>query len=422
MTSTKKSAFIALLAAFALVAAACGGDDAAEPEACTTDDFGCVVIEDGEPIKIGSLLVISGPNTSLGLDSQYGIELALDYADGTFDGNNGQIEGHDVQLVTEDDGCSAEGGTAGANKLAADSQVVAVIGTSCSSAALGVADKILGDKGITVVSPSNTSPALTNPATHNPFYFRTAHNDRIQGAAVADFAFGQLGLKTAATVHDGSPYAEGLADAFAATFVDLGGTVTNQDAIQVGDTDFSGFLSTLAGDPPDFLFFPIFVAEGALLAQQAKTTLGSAVLAGADGLWDSNFYEAVNDGVYVSGPDVSALAGDADLYNNVLLPQYATDYGSEPLSAFHAHAWDAAEILLAAIESAAIDQDGTLYIPRTAVRDAVLATSGHTGITGTLTCDANGDCQPSATIAVFEIVAGDRSDTPVFSTVGSLGG
>jgi len=421
MNSMKIRAF-ALLAVFALVAAACGGDDASEPEACETDDFGCVVVEEGEPIKIGSLLVISGPNTSLGLDSQYGVELALDYASGEFDGSNVQIGGHDVQLVAEDDGCSAEGGTAGANKLAADSQIVAVVGTSCSSAALGVADKILGDKGITVVSPSNTGPALTNPATRNPFYFRTAHNDKIQGAAVADFAYGQLGVRTAATVHDGSPYAEGLADAFAENFVAAGGEVTNQDAIQVGDTDFSGTLSALSSNPPEFLFFPIFVAEGSLLAQQAQTTLGSTVLAGADGLWDSNFYSAVGEGVYVSGPDVSALAGDTSLYNNVLLPQYAVDYGSEPLSAFHAHAWDATELVLAAIEAAAIDEDGTLYIPRTAVRDALAATSGHVGITGTLTCGENGDCQPSATIAVFEIVGGDRSATPVFSTVGSLEG
>jgi branched-chain amino acid transport system substrate-binding protein len=418
-----RMSLLAVFAVLGMVLAACGGT-AEEPEECAADSFGCVTVAEGEPIKLGALLVISGPNSSLGLDSQYGLELALDYADGTMDEQNVQIAGHDVQLVVEDDGCSAEGGTAGANKLAADTQITAVIGTSCSSAALGTADKILGDKGITLMSPSNTSPALTNPATHNPFYFRTAHNDKIQGAAVAQFAFGQLGSATAATVHDGSPYAEGLADAFAETFAGLGGEVLERDAIQVGDTDFSGLLSTLAGNPPDFLFFPIFVAEGALLAQQAKTALpGTTVLAGADGLWSADFYTAVGDGVYLSGPDVSALAGDTGTYNNVLLPEYAARYGSEPLSAFHAHAWDAANIVLKAIEDVAIDQDGTLYIPRTALRDAIGATSGFPGITGTLTCNADGDCQPSATIAVFQVANGAMdTGSPVFSTVGTLEG
>jgi branched-chain amino acid transport system substrate-binding protein len=412
-----------LLLVIGLVAAACGGGAAEAPEACTNDPAGCVTIASGEPIKIGSLLVITGPNASLGLDSQYGVELALDYGDGTFDDTNVQIAGHTVELVAEDDGCSAEGGTAGANKLAADTQIVAVIGTSCSSAALGVADKILGDKGITVLSPSNTGPALTNPATHHPFYYRTAHNDKIQGAAVADFAFNELGLTTAATVHDGSPYADGLQQAFADKFTELGGEILAQDAIQVGDTDFSGLLSGLSANPPEFFFFPIFVAEGALLAQQAKTALGATVLAGADGLWSADFYSAVQEGIFLSGPDVSALAGDTALYNDIFLPRYAEKYGSEPLSAFHAHAWDATNMVLQALEQVAIDQDGTLYIPRTALRDAVGATANFPGITGTLTCNADGDCQPSATIAVFQVKDGALdTDNPVFQTVGSLEG
>ncbi len=435
-----------LLVVLGLVVAACGGtsetttaatepagteateppstEPAGAPEECSADPMGCVEIAAGDPIKIGSLLVITGPNSSLGLDSQYGIELALDYADGTFDDVNVQIKGHDVVLVPEDDGCSAEGGTAGGDKLASDSQIVTVIGTSCSSSALGVADKILGDKGITLISPSNTGPALTAEATHHPFYFRTAHNDKLQGAAVAEFAFNELGLTTAATVHDGSPYAEGLAGAFADSFQALGGTITSTDAIQAGDTDFSGVLTTIKAGEPQMLYFPIFVAEGALLAKQAKDALGSeVVLAGSDGLWSDDFYQAVGDGMYLSGPDVSAFAGDAALYADVFLPRYEEKYGSGPLSAFHAHAWDATNIVLAAIESVAIESGDTLYIPRTALRDAIGATTDFTGITGNLTCNATGDCQPSATIAVFEI-AGGAMDTsaPVFSVVKTLEG
>ena len=86
-----------------------------------------------------------------------------------------------------------------------------MIGTSCSSAALGVADKILSDKGILLISPSNTNPGLTAEGTHQPFYLRTAHNDKIQAAIVADFVFTEQGLTTAATINDESPYADGLA-------------------------------------------------------------------------------------------------------------------------------------------------------------------------------------------------------------------
>ena len=56
----------------------------------------------GDPIEIGTLLSISGATKSLGLDSQYGVRLALDYLDGKFDGVPGQIDGHDVMITNPD--------------------------------------------------------------------------------------------------------------------------------------------------------------------------------------------------------------------------------------------------------------------------------------------------------------------------------
>ena len=154
---------------------------------CGTVEFGCVEVASGSADHVGTLLAISGDTASLGQDSQDGATLAIDYLDGTLDGNDGELLGHTVVLSNEDDLCSAEGGQAGATALAADPSILAVIGTSCSSAALGVADKILSDKGILLISPSNTNPGLTSEEAHQPFYLRTAHNDKIQGAIVSDF-------------------------------------------------------------------------------------------------------------------------------------------------------------------------------------------------------------------------------------------
>lgn len=407
-----------------LLAAACGGGGGAAPDACDAE-FGCVTIAAGEPIKIGTLLVITGENASLGLDSQYGSQLAVDYwGDNAFDGVNGTIEGHEVTLVNEDDGCSAEGGTAGANRLVTDTQLVAVIGTSCSSAALGVADKIFSDKGIAIISPSNTGPALTVEGTHQPFYLRTAHNDKLQGAVVADFAFQELGVQTAATIHDGSPYAEGLANAFAESFQALGGTITKQVSIQTGESDYSSILTDLATDAPDLLYFPIFVAEGGLIAQQARANGGFEFLAGSDGMFTPDWIAAAGvenaNGMYISGPDLSQLAGDADFYNNEFLPAYNDAYGA-PTSVFHAHSFDAVNMLLTAIDQVKIVDGETLYIPRTALRDALFATANFPGLTGTLTCNELGDCQQSATIGVVSVENGEFTDYIFSETVGLEG-
>jgi branched-chain amino acid transport system substrate-binding protein len=420
----KRSRLLIAGALLGLLAAACGGGGGAAPEVCATDP-GCVTVGAGEPIKIGTLLVITGENSSLGLDSQHGAELAVDYwGDEAFDNVNGQIEGHEITLVNEDDGCSAEGGTAGANRLVTDTQLVAVIGTSCSSAALGVADRIFSDAGIPLVSPSNTGPALTAEGTHQPYYFRTAHNDVLQGKVVADFAFEELGVTSAATIHDGSPYAEGLANAFAASFQELGGEITDQVAIQTGQSDYSSILTDLATGGPELLYFPIFVAEGGLITQQAVANGSFQYLAGSDGMFTADWIDAAGadnaNGVYISGPDLSQLAGNLDFYQGDFLTAYNAEFG-EPTSVFHAHAFDAVNMVLTAIDSVKIVDGDTLYIPREALRDALYATSGFPGITGNLTCNEMGDCQPSATIGVVQVEGGDFSDY-IFSETVELSG
>ena len=141
MKNRKYLAMVALLGALMLVAAACGDDDGGETGGgggtsatggavdCASDEFGCVEIAAGDPIQLASLLSITGETAYLGTDSNHGVELAIDFLDDTFDATPGQLLGHDVTLQQEDDGCSAEGGQAGATALAANPDIVAVIGT-----------------------------------------------------------------------------------------------------------------------------------------------------------------------------------------------------------------------------------------------------------------------------------------------------
>ena len=415
MRNHKLFALIAMLALFALIGGACaddttdgdgtGGDILAQ---CEADEFGCVEVSEGDPITIGTLLVISGENAQLGQDSQNGAVLGADYIDGAFDGT-AQLLGHDIEFEHQDDGCSAEGGTAGARALVADkARIAAVIGTSCSSAALGVADTILGDEGVVLISPSNTSPDLAGP-DHQPFYYRTAHNDLIQGAAAARFVSEELGHTKAATIHDGSTYADGLQKAFADAFSEGGGEITAQEAVQVGQKDMKPVLTQIAGTGPEFLFFPVFIPEGGAITAQAREVaeLDGVDLGGADGMLSPDYIEAAGpenaEGVYLSGPDLE-FAGS--FYKDEFLPAYEDQFG-KPTSVFHAHAYDAVQIVLQAIEQVAGEDGGTLYIPRTALRDAIGDTENYEGIVGSLTCDENGDCNPGASMSVSQVKNGE---------------
>ncbi|MGH2604883.1 MAG: ABC transporter substrate-binding protein, partial [Dehalococcoidia bacterium] len=168
----------ALVGVLLLVVSACA--PAEEGGAFKPGPLGAVTVASGDAIKIGAIQAISGDTASLGEDQVRAIEIAI--------ADKGKLLDHDVELQSEDDGCKAEQGTTAAQKLASDEQIVGVIGTSCSGAAVP-AMEILADEGIVMLSGSNTAPNLTSDLegtkgdANQKGYFRTAHNDIVQGQA-----------------------------------------------------------------------------------------------------------------------------------------------------------------------------------------------------------------------------------------------
>ncbi len=387
-------------------------------DACT-DDLGCVIVAEDEPIVIGAMLVQSGAVTYLGDDSLGGVELAIMDRDG-------ELMGREIELVVEDSLCSAEGGQAAAQRLSADPTIVGAIGTSCSSAAQG-AMPIISDAGMVMIAPSNTSPSLTNEdvasgGSHLPGYFRTSHNGLVEGMRNAEFAIGILGSSTLATVHDGDPYTEGLARVVADTFADLGGEVVFEGAVNKGDTDMASILTEIAVYQPDIAYVPLFEPEVNFFAAQMQHIAGleDTVIIGGGASFVAGFPENTGEaaiGIFVSGPLVT---GDA--YEQLLL-RWEEEYGSSPPSGYHAHAYDATNLLLNAVETVAVvSDDGSLIIGRQAIRDAIAATEDYPGLTGSLTCQEQspfaGDCAPGTALAMFEIteaeVYDDNWPPPVF--------
>jgi branched-chain amino acid transport system substrate-binding protein len=377
-----------LVVGFALMSTA----QAAPPK----DPLGVVTIKKGQPIHIAYWMVVAGPDASLGTDTKRGVEIAIQ-------DKGGKLLGYPIKLSGQDTGCNAEGGQAAATKLASDPTIVAAVGSNCSSEARPGAP-ILWKAGIPTVSPSNTAPYLTDPKRGKEYdgYLRTAHNDMVQGAVAAQFAIKKMGAKTAATIHDGSVYAEQLQAVFAAEFKKLGGTITAQEAVAPTDTDMRPVLTKIATGKPEFIYFPIFIAAGGHIARQAKEVAGleKTYLMSADGTFSPDFYKAAGDaavGMFHSSPDFSAFAGG---YKD-FLAKHQKKYGEKPIAPFHAHGYDAAMMIFAAIEKVGVKEGDTLYIGRKALRDALYATKGMKGLTGTISCGPTGDCADPR-IAVYQ--------------------
>ena len=425
---------LALVGVLSLVIAACGGGEggdttttageaasttaggdtttsaAGETTTAPAEGLGTIEVAPGDPIKIASLQSISGETASLGTDQVRAIEIAI--------ADKAEILGHPIELAfNEDDGCSSEGGQTGSTRIIADPQVVAVIGTSCSGAGVP-ASNVVTSAGRVLISGSNTSPALTSDLAGNEApeyhdgYFRTAHNDAIQGAAAAKFVFEELGLTKVATINDGDPYTQGLTSAFEGPFQDLGGEIVLSTAVTADQTDMRSVLTEVAAAEAELVFFPIFQPAGDFIAEQALEVAGleETIRMGADGLLSDTFVVLPQtENMYFSGPKTPTTDAYAEF-----VTKYTEEYGEAPIQSFHAHSYDATNMVFAAIETASTDDGGTLTIDLQAFRDA-LGEMTYEGLTGTLSCDDFGDCaspsidimQNTADTADIEAVRGN---------------
>ncbi|MCP4539342.1 MAG: ABC transporter substrate-binding protein [Chloroflexi bacterium] len=354
------------------------------------DVIGCVTIAPGERLKIGVLQDLSGGAAAVGLTQVRIIELAIAEQDQ-------QFLGHPIELQVEDSECLAETGTISALRITVDPQIVAILGTTCSGPA-ATASKVMSEAGLVMVSGTNGASSLTaigkKPGSDwYPGYFRTQLDSAEQGRAAAAFSFHELGITKAATINDGDTFTRQLADAFEQAFTALGGEVVMSATINKGEENMRPVLTSIAASDAELLFFPIFFPESALIVQQAKQVAGlkDVVLMASSSTRVNDFIEAVGtDGVGVYSVGEAPLESETA---DQLAAEYESQYGELPQHATFSYGYDAANLLLTAVEAASVqDKDGTLHIGRQALRDALYATTGFEGVTGTLNCSEFGDC------------------------------
>jgi branched-chain amino acid transport system substrate-binding protein len=363
------------------------------------------VIPEGEPLHIAFWGVLTGADSSLGIDSQRGVEIALQ--------DRPEVLGRTVEMTPQDGLCTPEGGNTAASRIASDTTIVGAIGSTCSDETVGGIE-LLTNAGLTTISPAATRPALTYETRTDAYdgFLRTAHSDAVQGAEAANFAYNVLGVRTAATIHDNSSYAQALQQVFAEEFTALGGEITLQTAVAGTDTNMRPVLENVAQGEPEFLYYPVFTGPFGYITAQVREVPGleQTQLMASDGAFSANAAQAAGPnalGMYMSSPDTRQFPGGyADF-----LEKHEAEYNENPLSIFHAHAYDATNMLLNAIEEVAEEgDDGSLTIPLGPLRDAIYATEGYEGITGTLTCNEFGDCADPA-IGVYQITQ-DVIDDP----------
>lgn len=367
-----------------------------------SDPIRVVRIPKGAPITLGGYWVLSGPDTSLGLDEYRGAQIAV--AD-----LNGKLLNHPIRLIAEDEQCSSEGGQVAATKLASNQNVVVVIGPACSSAAAAGAP-ILWKAGLSSIGTSAGAPRLTAPDRPDGYkgYLRTIYNVSWDGTDTANWASKVLKVQRVATIHDGSHYAKDLVTVFQKRFRELGGEICADEAIAPTDVDMRPMLTKVATCKPELIYFPLFVAAAAQVARQSAeiSGLNAIALVATDSLLTKDFLSAA--GPAAKGVKLATTAMEPEAQGegyNALREKYKAKFGEYPIQGFHGHAYDAVMIAAEALKKVAVtDKEGNTYVPLSKLRDALFATKNHKGVTGNLSCNQYGDCGVRK-FAVYEFVS-----------------
>jgi branched-chain amino acid transport system substrate-binding protein len=411
----KRSALLALLLIAALLLAACPAPaepitgTGAQPAAATPAPAAeqpvatgaQVIIAPGETIRIGNSVALTGPIPDPGLDIRQAAEIAVDNLNAA-----GGVEGFLFELVVEDGACSGDQGTVVANKFAADDTIVAVSGGTCSGETFGLIP-ILSEARIPFVSPSATNPNVTSADCD--VCNRVALSDALQGLVDATYVRETLELDTAAVMHDNSDYGKGLAEVFQSAFEEQGGTITNFEGVQVGDTDFRAALAKIGANEPQLIFFGGYSTEAGLIAQQMKETPGldDTLFLSDDGAYTQQYLSTA--GSAAEGTYASFVAGatNTDMLDD-FNQKYLDKFGVNPsdLGPFHGQSHDSILLIAGAIARVAtVDSNGNLVIDREELIRSVRATENLEGLTGTLSCNEIGECGAGG-IQIFQVQNG----------------
>lgn len=331
---------------------------------------------DGDTIKVGGLLEMTGGSASFGISGKNGIDLALKKIN-----EKGVLGGKKLSLVVADTKSEASEATNGMQKLISQDKVVAVIGPNQSSAAIASGAINNGAK-VVDITPMGTNPDVTvDPKTKQvkPYSFRTCFIDPFQGTVMASFASNELKVKRAAIYIDNtSDYAKGLAQFFKENFVKNGGQVVIEEAYLQKDTDFKSTLTKIKAAKPDFIYIPGYYQEVGLIVKQAREMGINVPMAGGDG-WDSAKLPEIAGKAALENTFFSSLYSPDDTsdLNKDFVAEYKKAYNTNP-DVFAALAYDSTLLVAKAIEDAGSADPAK-------IAEAMAKIKGFKGVSGEVT-------------------------------------
>ncbi|MEL6952838.1 MAG: ABC transporter substrate-binding protein [Pseudomonadota bacterium] len=295
-------------------------------------------------VTLGVILGFTGPIESITPAMGDGAELAMSEVT-----ESGMLfDGASVTSVRADSTCiDSSAAQAAAERLITSDGVHGIMGADCSGVTGSILANVAVPNGMVMISPSATSPGLST-AEDNGLFFRTAPSDARQGVVMAEIIM-ERGFDTVALTYTNNDYGQGLADAFQAAFEAAGGTVTLSAAHEDGRADYSAEVGSLAAAGGDALVVAGYVDQGGSGVIQAALDTGAFdTFVFPDGMVS----QALVDNF---GADIDGSFGQnpgTDSEGAGIFQSMAEEAGFDGTSPFSAESYDAAALILLAMQAA----------------------------------------------------------------------
>ncbi|MBS7324732.1 MAG: ABC transporter substrate-binding protein [Angelakisella sp.] len=369
--------FFCMMMAVLMVLAmtACGGEKTPTPNQDET-----------ETIRIGGIGPLSGGYANYGFSVKNGAQLAVDEINAA-----GGINGKQVELSFQDSQADPESAVNAYGKLMDWGMQVSLGGVLSGETASIVA--AAREDNIMLITPSGSADKCIDG---NSRAFRVCFYDSFQGAAAAQYIKNNNMVDTVGILYQSDiDYSVGLYNAFVEECGKSGITIAEtQTFTDATKTDFSTQINALVNSGVKLVFIPFYAEEASTFLTQARGKFADDVyFFGADGL----------DGI------LGKVEQDPTIANNVLmLTPFAADDPAENVQAFvkayqaaynatpdqfAADAYDAVYVIKAAVEKAGTTDGDAMAAAMTSLE--------VTGVTGTMTWNADGNTNKNASAILY---------------------
>jgi branched-chain amino acid transport system substrate-binding protein len=344
--------------------------------------------QDGGPVPVGAIEILSGPNAAYGTAIRAGLELALD-SSGTV------LGGRKIALSVEDSAGDKNQAINAARKLIGSTKVVAIIGPTLSNE-MFAAGPVANERRVPILGTSTTANGITDIG---PYVFRTSLPESDVIPVTLKKAQGR-GVKTIALIYaNDDAFSKSGFDVMKAAAEKAGLNIVTTESFGSKDTDFSAQLTKIKGLKPDAVGISALVepVSGVLLQARQLGFGPETLFIGGNGSNSPKLGEIAGpaaDGLLVGSP---WFIGKPDPVNQKFVADFRAKYNRDP-DQFAAQAYDAMKIM-----AAAIDRAGAAEPQK--VRDALQKTDFN-GVMGPFTFTDHRDPASAAGVVVLEMRGG----------------